>query len=125
MVELDGGILVTPWHPVKPSGTNGWKFPVDLAPVNIYNCDMVYSFVLEGGEGAMQIGLYDAVTLGHGIEDDPVAKHEYLGSDKVIQDLSKMVGWQEGKVELDADPAIRDCETGLIIGFRQIGQERD
>ena len=30
------------------------------------------------------------ITLGHKITDDEVAKHDYLGSEKVIDDLYKL-----------------------------------
>jgi hypothetical protein len=31
LVELEGGVLVTPWQPVRPRGSkDGWKFPADL-----------------------------------------------------------------------------------------------
>jgi len=32
------------------------------------------------------------ISLGHGIEED-VARHEYLGTQKVIDDLEKFQGW--------------------------------
>ena len=123
LVELEGGVLVTPWHPVRPrgGGSNEWKFPQDLGSVGSYTCDKVYSFVLEDdATGVMQIGPYEAVTLGHGFQDDnAIVKHDFLGTGKVIKDLSKKVGWKEGRVELGPNPAVRDSKTGLIIAFQQ------
>jgi len=122
LVELEGGVLVTPWHPVRPSGggSEKWSFPEALAPVASYACDKVYSFVLEeGSTGAMQIGPYEAVTLGHGFDDGDVVKHEFLGTEKVIEDLAKKEGWEVGMVELGPNPAVRDDDTGLIVAFRQ------
>ena len=47
MVALPGGLLITPFHPVRAGG--GWSFPKDLAPVGVYDTDgWVYTFVLDG-----------------------------------------------------------------------------
>jgi len=119
LVELDSGVLVTPWHPVRFNGTDKWSFPADLAPIKMFSCDRVYNFVLENGATAIPIGPFEAISLGHGIEDDPVAKHEYFGSSKVIQDLSQMVGWDQGRVHLGTNPGRRDPESGLITSFVQ------
>ena len=37
--------------------------------------------------------------LGHGL-DAPVVKHEYWGTDAVIDDLRNRPGWEEGRVVL-------------------------
>lgn len=119
MVELVEGVLVTPWHPVRERGQTEWKFPEDMGTIQTYACERVYSFVLEDGASFLQIGPFEAVTLGHGIENDPVAQHDYLGTNCVIRDLSKMIGWQDGFVRLAPNPGIRDPRTGLIIRFEQ------
>jgi hypothetical protein len=41
----------------------------------------------------------DPVTLGHN-KKDRVSEHDYLGSDKIIEDLSKAPGWDDGLVQL-------------------------
>mmetsp|Transcript_16732 Transcript_16732/g.23617 ORF Transcript_16732/g.23617 Transcript_16732/m.23617 type:complete len:746 (+) Transcript_16732:3-2240(+) len=118
LVELEGGVLVTPWHPVKTKGTDSWNFPADLGTAKLYSCDMVYNFVLENG-ASVPIGPLEAISLGHGIVNDPVAKHEYFGTSKVIQDLCKMVGWDQGFIQLGSNPGRRDPESGLIVSFVQ------
>jgi len=30
MTKLPGGLLATPWHPVRQSGTSDWAFPIDV-----------------------------------------------------------------------------------------------
>lgn len=118
LVELEGGVLVTPWHPVREKGTNEWVFPATLAPIKRYYCDIVYNFVLEEGI-SVPIGPFEAITLAHGVVDDPVAKHEYFGSNTVIRDLSQMIGWNQGRVHLGIKPGKRDPESGLITSFVQ------
>jgi len=117
LVELEGGILVTPWHPVRAKGTSEWKFPAEIGTTKVYSCDMVYNFVLQDGASYVPIGELEAISLGHGITDDPVAQHDYFGTSKVIQDLSKMAGWDQGHVELGPKSAVRDANTGLIVSY--------
>lgn len=117
LVELADNVLVTPWHPVRKNLLDSWSFPSDLMSPKLRPCNQVYSFILENCVEDMMIGSYYAVTLGHGI-NDPVASHEFLGTSKVIDDISKKVGFERGLVTLDSNPAIRDPITGLIIGFK-------
>ena len=77
LVSLQGGVLVTPWHPLREHSSSNcleWKFPCDLAPTAMYSCNKVYNFVLEEGASTIQIGPYEAVTLGHNLQE-PVAEH--------------------------------------------------
>jgi hypothetical protein len=118
LVELDEGVLVTPWHPVREPGASQWIFPYDLAPSSECQCDAVYSFVLDGGT-FLQIGPYQGIALGHGITNDPVVEHGYLGTEKVVADLEAMDGWAEGFVVLGSKPCLRDPETGLVVDIVQ------
>jgi len=120
LVELEEGVVVTPWHPVrKRNSSSPFQFPAQLGAPRLRECETVYSFVLQAGATDMIVGDYEAVTLGHGIRNDPTAAHAYLGSKHVVDDLSRMVGWEEGRIELDANPAVRDPETHRIVKFRQ------
>ncbi|KAL3933768.1 MAG: hypothetical protein SGBAC_010255 [Bacillariaceae sp.] len=118
LVELEGGVLVTPWHPIRKKGSMKWEFPVNLGIVKLYSCKVVYNFVLDS-DFAVPIGPYEAITLGHGISSDPVANHSYFGSSKIIQDLQLMYGWAQGRVHLGTNPGRRDPETGQVSGFVQ------
>jgi len=118
LVELDDGVLVTPWHPIRPTGSDKWLFPVDLAPSVERECEAVFSFVLEGSS-YLEIGYFEGVALGHGISNDPVASHAYLGTTQVISDLSKMNGWGQGYVTLGPNPCIRKPEGGVIFKIHE------
>lgn len=41
-----GNLLLTPYHPVKLE--NSWKFPIDISGTVAYECDAVYTFLLDG-----------------------------------------------------------------------------
>jgi len=56
------------------------------------------------------------VTLGHGFNED-VVKHKYFGTQEVIEDLKKMVGWEEGKINLNSVTVKRDTQTGDVSAY--------
>ena len=118
LVELEGGVLVTPWHPIRKKGSTKWEFPANLGTAKLYSCNLVYNFVLDG-DCAVPLGPYEAITLGHGISNDPVAKHAFFGTNKVVQDLQSMYGWNQGRVHLGINPGRRDPATGQVNGFVQ------
>jgi len=114
MVTLDGGLVVTPWHPVIKDGK--WRFPNELAPTKNIACSEVYSFVLESGFSRVVINDVECITLGHGLQDDPVASHEFWGTTRVIDALKAFCGWEMGRVEVPWGTT-RDQATGLVNGF--------
>ena len=125
LVELEGGLLVTPWHPIWFEGSYvgskqtsaGWTFPCQVpgAAAELRACEAVYSFAvmqlsdqkqgqreLSAADGAragvMMINGVRCVTLGHGISDG-VAHHPYFGTGAVIQDLEATWGWRAGECD--------------------------
>ena len=115
-VQLPGGLLVTPWHPVMDQGS--WEFPIYLAESVQRPCEAVYSFVLETGQ-SMNINNVMCITLAHGITLDPVASHPFYGTTKVLEQLCVMPGWRQGLVQLKTGCIARDPTTGLACGFIQ------
>jgi len=115
MVEMEGGLSITPWHPVRID--KKWCFPNELGKAVDKACPEVYNFVLEK-EHVMVINDVECVTLGHGFEGD-VVQHEYYGTERVLLDLKNMRGWNEGMVELGTGCAVRNEETGLVCGLRE------
>lgn len=121
LVDLGGGVLATPWHPVRHCENKvpaSWDFPCNIASPKWMPCQSLYSLVLEKGSSSFRIGDFEAVSLGHCIRDDPVASHEYLGTDCVWKDLEVMNGWSKGRIVLPADPVLRNPENGLIRGLK-------
>jgi len=116
LVQLEGGLVVTPYHPVRVNGK--WHFPRDLGEVMEKDCPFVYSFLLEEGH-VMVINGVECVALGHGFEEDQVVAHAYFGSKRVVEDLEAMRGWNDGLVELGPGCLARDLVTGLVCGFHQ------
>jgi hypothetical protein len=79
MCRLPGGLLITPWHPVRFTGSDSWCFPADVCvaePVYVKN---VYNLVLDSQHSLLVDGV-SCVTLGHGFTHDRVVAHAFFGS---------------------------------------------
>ena len=55
--------------------------------------------MLEDGHSMIVEGM-ECITLGHGLKNDVVASHDYLGTSAIIEDLKLMEGWSNGSVEV-------------------------
>lgn len=110
-VGATGTPWITPYHPILYK--NEWRFPVDLAPSIAIASLPIYSFVLSGGF-VLNINGFDCISLGHGL-NAPVAAHPYLGTDKILQDLARMPGYEEGLVTLQSNSMRR--EDNVIVGM--------
>eukprot|EP01129_Flabellula_baltica_P010632 TRINITY_DN450_c0_g3_i1.p1 TRINITY_DN450_c0_g3~~TRINITY_DN450_c0_g3_i1.p1 ORF type:complete len:751 (+),score=134.96 TRINITY_DN450_c0_g3_i1:233-2485(+) len=115
LVSLEGGLLITPWHPIRVNGT--WKFPANIKQPTIMDCPAVYSFLLNNGH-TMFINDTECCTLAHGMKGDVIG-HEYLGTSKITDDLKSMKGWSNGLIELNAGCLVRDSSTNLITSITQ------
>lgn len=80
------GLRISMKHPIKAPGTEFWVFPIHNA--HSYQLDVdepAYDIVLHSGHEVTADGII-CKTLGHN-SSDPVAKHDYYGTDKIIHDL--------------------------------------
>lgn len=122
LTKLPGGLLATPWHPVRENGSSDWIFPINVPGAETKKgvaCESVFSFVLDEPESnpAMMIGGFECITLGNA-ETGKVAGHAYFSSRRVVDDLKKMTGWRKGHVRFNPNPLVRDSKTDLLVGYR-------
>jgi hypothetical protein len=73
----------------------------------------MYNFVLEN-KHIIVIGNTMCATLGHGFTDNDVIKHDYYGTDKVINDLKSFNGFDNGLITFDSNCIIRDNKNNVI-----------
>ena len=127
---------MTPWHPVRNAYDSGYVFPkLDSRKLPLVEsgykrfghwnlCSpIVVDFIVEN-RGDVVLGdnnLNDdqkilMVTLGHNITNDPVAKHCYLGTDIVVNDLKNQSETLKTKI-LSVEKIIRGNMTRLITKF--------
>tara|TARA_B100001741_G_C16554523_1_gene601663 strand:+ start:3977 stop:5824 length:1848 start_codon:yes stop_codon:yes gene_type:complete len=91
-------LFITEWHPVYLK--NKWMFPCDVATYNTVGDFALYDFVLEHSHVVM-VDNVPCVTLGHNF-DEPVVKHDFYGTNKVIDTLTSYPGWSVGFIEIDS-----------------------
>ena len=117
LVELGGGLLITPYHPIKiidKKGISEWAFPCTIEEIKVVECDFIYSFVLDIGHIVLINGI-ECVTLGHSFNDNSVIKHSYFGSQRIIEDLKQFKNsWDNGLIQLESGAMVRNHATGLI-----------
>jgi len=120
MCLLNGGLLITPGHPVKMQ--NQWVYPRDLVNRQIVNIDAFYNLVVDQGHIAI-INDVEAILLGHNYTNG-ILKHEYLGTQRVVNDLKKLPGWNNGLVHLQQDKSgdIKRQNNDRLANFAQMTQ---
>lgn len=112
LIELDSGTIITPFHPLL--NNNDWIFPYTIGKLKEYNTEYVYNLILDKGHTII-INSDICVTLGHNINTNFVVSHQYFGTNKVIQDLEKKLGYKDGLVYITSDSIIRSTDTGRVI----------
>ena len=116
MVRFNSGLVITPYHPIMVKGI--WEFPCNLKRPEAISVDAIYSFVLDSGD-VICVNDTHGACLGHSFRDNDIIKHEYFGSQKVIQDLRKLDGWSNGQVNITENMIHRNLTNNRInrIGF--------
>ena len=79
MCLLQGGLLITPWHPVRLPGTDAWCFPAHVSAAQPVYVKNVYNIVLDSQHSVVVDGI-DCVTLAHGVTQDAVLAHAFFGT---------------------------------------------
>jgi hypothetical protein len=108
-----GSLYITPWHPIYLE--DQWVFPTDIYIEKNYT-GRIYNLVLDTIHSVV-ISDVCCITLGHGIQNDPVASHPYFGTDAIIDELSTLPGWSDGFVNITDYSFVRDLSTNLICGL--------
>lgn len=109
------GVILTLKHPVKINGI--WKKPMEIISSSEEKyMEYLYNLVLDGNH-TVEINGVECATFGHGYKDNEIVEHSYYGTERVIMDLKKMEGWNEGKIIWEKSRKIRDPATGKVIGI--------
>ena len=65
----------------------------------MFDCEAVYNLIVDNNHVAI-VNDIPAILLGHNYTTG-ILKHEYLGSNKIIEDLEAMPGWNNGLIEFN------------------------
>ncbi len=107
---IDKEFWVSERHPVRKDSE--WKYPCEF-PNTASELRECYNLVLETGH-IISIGDFEAVTLGHGIKGG-IVEHDYLGTNKVVDDLSKFKEFHNGFIRLNGLKRNEFGICGIII----------
>merc|ERR1712223_737641 len=116
-------LRITPYHPVKHSSSSSWEFPLNCNGMKLIKNDSpsVFNLVLEKNsrhKAIMMEKSIASITLGHGITNNPVLKHDYFGTDRIVQDLEQFrTGWLTGHIQLREEDVKRKNQTGDIYAI--------
>jgi hypothetical protein len=83
------------------------------------SCESIFTFVLnKESSHIMTINGVECVTLGHNFQEE-VVRHSFFGTDLILNEMKKMIGWEEGLIELpNAETAfVRASKSNLVCGF--------
>ena len=119
--ESGKGLRITPWHPVMVEDSMGalsWTLPLNAGhPVEMCECDYVYSFTVKGGGGAgyepgLVIEGVPVVHLAHGRSEPAVLSHPFFGTDIVTAALPS-----GSRVHtFDSEPVLKGTD-GMACGW--------
>ena len=136
MIEMPNNIKITPWHPMFNENEHKYVFPEDCKQgKRVEYCEdlkTVYNFVVQNRKSIVvgdkwlhnlvsddesnERDIVTMISLGHGITDDEVAKHDYLGTEKVVHDLYKLRE-EQGTNRVLVSNEERDPDTNLIVKY--------
>ena len=126
MVSINGVDGITKHHPILHNSE--WIFPKDIIQTTIM-CNpgaYMYDFVIDLGSSVVitcekyvdnvcKDYDYNVACLGHCLTTNPVISHEYLGTEKIINDLKQHPNWTTGHIKLDKYTFERESYSGRII----------
>ena len=119
LIKVNNKLVITPFHPILYE--DKWVFPIDLVLCNNdallidYKDDIyVYNIVLNKHHIIEFDQNLKCITLGH-LKEDGILKHEYYGTQRIIDDLSKLNGWDNGFIFLQNFKVHRNPTTGNVL----------
>jgi Mg-chelatase subunit ChlD len=139
-----GNLIISEYHPVFDINSNGWVFPIQLTNPKQYNMNCMYNIVLETGLSEphknycetknfirgywVEIEGFKCVSLGHQLthfdNSKQILKHDYFGTQKVIEDLEEfsritcLIPTVPKIIRIYDYTILRDNLTNLVIGIK-------
>jgi hypothetical protein len=97
LVRLNDELSLTSRHPVFLA--DGWSLPIWVGKKREVACDAIYNFVLDRDADIM-FGDVGAASLGYAVDSPRIVPDPYFGTRRVIEDVQRMSGWEDGLVML-------------------------
>ena len=102
-------LKITPWHPILNEKSE-WVFPFNINNSKLYEQKEVYNILLDSNH-TCKINNTWCICLGHNYTQG-ILKHDFFGTQKVIENMKSLNGWEKGIIEIDS--ISRDIKTGLV-----------
>ena len=134
-MSIVGGLVVTPWHPVRREGSADWAFPRSVAKGRIRYSGSIYSVLLQPDADpeahAVLVGGVWGATLGHGlVQGADVRVHRFLGDYSAVAEALARIDVGRNGIRRNGlvlgGGVVRDVKLGRVSGFKaaQPGQRR-
>ena len=119
MVHL-GELMITPYHPViyMDRYEKDWCFPISINEPRLVQCPEMYTFVVRNRQH-LKVERFVYATLGHNCQEE-IVRHDYFGTDKVINDLKKFNTYEEGYVHLTEDMFHRGADNKIEAIYKRL-----
>lgn len=111
MTVFDNGLKITPWHPILNEKSE-WVFPFNINNSKLYEQKEVYNILLDSNH-TCKINNTWCICLGHNYTQG-ILKHDFFGTQKVIENMKSLNGWEKGIIEIHSNSISRDIKTGLV-----------
>lgn len=104
MVNIDDAIL-SPYQPIKIN--NEWTFPNKLKKTTLYECNCVFSLLLDKSH-IIILNNTITCTLAHCLIDNDIVSHPYFGTNSIVDDLKQIKNFENGFITIDIDQFTSD-----------------
>ena len=111
-------LIISPYHPYYESSSECWFFPSDTQDSTLFYIDYIINIVLENGYW-VDINGIKCVSLGHGLQKfndtETILKHEYFGTNHVIEDLEVFkINEKDKIINVSGHRVLRDKDTDRV-----------
>jgi hypothetical protein len=111
-------LIISPYHPYYESSSECWFFPSDTQDSTLFYIDYIINIVLENGYW-VDINGIKCVSLGHGLQKfndtETILKHEYFGTNNVIEDLEVFkINEKDKIINVSGHRVLRDKDTDHV-----------
>lgn len=98
VISFNNGLEITPTHPFKLNQDSKYVHPITFSNIGVLKRTTVFNLVVENRESIL-VNNVICVTLGHNFKDN-ITRHDFYGTDKVVNSLKKMRGWNYGYINI-------------------------
>jgi hypothetical protein len=116
LIRITGTLWLTPGHPFRMSEESEWCQRSQWDQGVGTSANTVYNLVLKTGHFTTGLDGVQALTLGHGVTNDPVVTHAWFSSQDCTVEIRNLANG-EGVAKMKRRLMTRESGTKLINGW--------